>query len=76
MRLGISSYTYGWAVGAGDDRPADAITATGLIDQAVRMGVGVLQIADNLPESTYAPASVAVASERRAPSTRNLADSM
>ena len=59
MRLGISSYTYGWAVGAGDDRPADAMTATSLIDQAVRMGVGVLQIADNLPESTFTPASIA-----------------
>ena len=58
MRLGISSYTYGWAVGAGPRRHAGAMTAIDLIDQAVRMGVRVLQIADNLPDDTYTEPSV------------------
>jgi sugar phosphate isomerase/epimerase len=58
MRLGISSYTYGWAVGAGATRHAGAMTAIDLIDQAARMGVRVLQIADNLPDGAYTEASV------------------
>lgn len=58
MRLGISSYTFGWAVGSGSHRPADALSAFGLIERARQMGVGVLQIADNLPPETYSPANV------------------
>ena len=58
MRLGISSYTFGWAVGTGSHRPAAALTAIGLIDRATQMGVRLLQIADNLPDETYTPASV------------------
>jgi 3-oxoisoapionate decarboxylase len=58
MRLGISSYTFGWAVGSGVNRHAGALTAIDLVERATRMGVHVLQIADNLPDDTYTQASV------------------
>lgn len=60
MRLGISSYTYGWAVGTDQHRPPDALTALDLIDRAAAFGVRVLQICDNLPAATYEPESVRV----------------
>jgi sugar phosphate isomerase/epimerase len=53
MRLGISSYTYGWAMGTEGDRPADAPTALDLVDRAAGFGVRVLQLCDNLPEQTW-----------------------
>jgi sugar phosphate isomerase/epimerase len=49
MKLGISSFTYGWAVGIpGADVPAP-LTALDLVDRASRLDVRVVQIADNLP---------------------------
>jgi sugar phosphate isomerase/epimerase len=66
MRLGISSYTFGWEVGSGPHRSPDALTALGLIDRAKEMSVHVLQIADNLPEETYAGASVEAIATRAA----------
>src|SRR5262245_46995842 len=50
MRLGISSYTFVWAVGvAGYPQPARPLTVDGLLDKAADLGVKVVQIADNLP---------------------------
>jgi sugar phosphate isomerase/epimerase len=50
MRLGVSSYTFVWAVGVpGFPQPARPLTAEGLIAKAVELGVRVVQIADNLP---------------------------
>lgn len=50
MRLGIGSYTFGWAVGVpGFPAPADPLTSMGLLDKASATGVRVVQIADNLP---------------------------
>ena len=49
MRLGISSYTYAWAIGVPEHPPARPMTATGLLDQAARLGVHLVQAADNLP---------------------------
>jgi len=49
MRLGISSYTYAWAIGVPEYPPARPLTATGLLDQAARLGVHLVQVADNLP---------------------------
>jgi 3-oxoisoapionate decarboxylase len=57
MRLGISSYTYGWAVGTEGNRPADALTAWDLIDRATQLGVRVVQLCDNLPAATFDEAS-------------------
>jgi sugar phosphate isomerase/epimerase len=49
MKLGISSYTYSWAVGKPGYPPAEPLTALDLLERAVRLGVCVVQIADNLP---------------------------
>lgn len=50
MRLGISSYTFAWAVGIrGYSTPPQPLTAEGLLQKAVQLGVRVVQIADNLP---------------------------
>ncbi|MHB1356992.1 MAG: sugar phosphate isomerase/epimerase family protein [Anaerolineae bacterium] len=49
MRLGISSYTYTWAVGVAGYEPEHPLSACGLLLQAARLGVKVVQIADNLP---------------------------
>ena len=47
MKLGLSSYTYGWAVGAG------RLDEHGLLDRACEHGVTLLQIGDNLPLHTF-----------------------
>jgi sugar phosphate isomerase/epimerase len=49
MQLGISSYTYTWAVGVPGSIPEKPLTAYGLIDKASEAGLRLLQIADNLP---------------------------
>jgi len=49
MRLGLSSYTYTWAVGVPGQPPARPLTAPQLLDRAARLNVPVVQIADNLP---------------------------
>ncbi len=50
MRLGISSYTYVWAVGVpGYPAPPQPLTALALLEKARGLGVHVVQIADNLP---------------------------
>lgn len=49
MQLGLSTYTYTWAVGVPGSFPAEPLTATGLIDKAADAGIGLVQFADNLP---------------------------
>lgn len=49
MQLGISSYTYTWAVGVYGSMPANPLSAYGLIDRASEGSVRIVQIADNLP---------------------------
>ena len=50
MELGISSYTYVWSAGVeGYPAPPNPLTCESLIRHAVRLGVTVVQIADNLP---------------------------
>jgi len=49
MRLGISSYTYAWAIGVPGYPPERPLTATGLLDRAAGLGVHLVQVADNLP---------------------------
>lgn len=60
MRLGISSWTYAWAVGVDGYAPARPLRATGLLDEAARLGVFVVQICDNLPLHELSPADVSV----------------
>lgn len=49
MRLGLSSYTYTWAVGVPGSLPAEPLLICGLLEKAIEKGIGVVQIADNLP---------------------------
>ncbi len=50
MRLGLSSWTYPWAIGVPNfPRCENALDAFGLLDRATSLGIGVVQIADNLP---------------------------
>jgi sugar phosphate isomerase/epimerase len=58
MRLGISSYTYNWAVGVPGYPPENPLTAEALLQEAATLGVRVVQIADNLPLDALAPARI------------------
>jgi sugar phosphate isomerase/epimerase len=49
MKLGISSYTYTWAVGVRDHIPVEPLTGIQLLDKAKQLGVKLVQIADNMP---------------------------
>ncbi len=49
MRLGLSSYTYTWAVGVPGSIPPKPLSAIGLVDKAAASGLKLVQIADNLP---------------------------
>ncbi|MBN1444305.1 MAG: sugar phosphate isomerase/epimerase [Planctomycetes bacterium] len=49
MKLGISSYTYTWAVGVEGHLPSGRLEAEDLLERAGELGVRVVQIADNLP---------------------------
>jgi sugar phosphate isomerase/epimerase len=56
MKLGISSYTYSWAVGVPGHPPARPLDENGLFDKAREHDVTLLQIGDNLPLHTFDPA--------------------
>lgn len=49
MQLGISTYTYSWAVGAPGNPPESPLTETGLLAKAAAFGVNVVQVGDNFP---------------------------
>lgn len=49
MRLGLSSYTYGWAVGTRRHPPARPLDELGLLDLCREHGLKLLQVGDNLP---------------------------
>jgi sugar phosphate isomerase/epimerase len=50
MRTGIGSWTYGWSIGVkGYPPPANPLTALDLLSRARDFGIGLVQIADNLP---------------------------
>jgi|LSQX01.1.fsa_nt_gb sugar phosphate isomerase/epimerase len=50
QQLGISSWSYPWAIGVpGYPAPKKPLTALGLVERARTLGVGIVQIADNLP---------------------------
>jgi len=52
MRLGLSSYTYTWAVGVPGQAPARPLTAPDLVRRTAAGGLACVQIADNLPLDT------------------------
>jgi sugar phosphate isomerase/epimerase len=49
MKLGISSYTYTWAVGVPGSMPEDPLSVCGLLEKAYSSGIKLVQLADNLP---------------------------
>ena len=49
MVLGISSYTFTWAVGVRGHMPPEPLSWTDLLNIAKDLGVRLLQIADNMP---------------------------
>lgn len=49
MRLGLSSYTFPWAVGVPGHPPASPLGPLDLVRQTRGLGLGLLQLADNLP---------------------------
>jgi len=56
MHLGIGSYSYVWWAGVpGYATPAQRLTAMQLLEQAGKLGVRVVQIADNLPLHLLSP---------------------
>ncbi len=52
-QLGLSSYTYGWAVGVRGHLPARPLDEHGLLDRCGEHGIRLLQIGDNLPLHTF-----------------------
>lgn len=49
MVLGISSFTYGWAVGVPGHLPAKRMDSLDLLNKALLFGLSCVQIGDNLP---------------------------
>lgn len=49
MKLALSSYAYNWAVGIPGYPPERPMTVFNLLDKAGRLGVHVVQVADNIP---------------------------
>jgi sugar phosphate isomerase/epimerase len=58
MRLGISSYTYSWAIGVPGHVPPRPMQATDLLKRADQLGVRLVQVADNLPLDRLSPAEL------------------
>ena len=66
MILGLSSYTFGWAVGVPGHRPALPLDEHGLLDKCREFDVKLLQIGDNLPLHTFDEARLNRFAERAA----------
>lgn len=64
MVLGLSSYSYGWAVGARGDGLPGSLDEHGLLDRCAEHGLKLLQIGDNLPLHEVEDARVARLAER------------
>lgn len=56
--LGIGSYAFRWQVGIGDRIPGQPLRAAQILDEANRLGVGLVQFADNLPLHALPPAEI------------------
>ena len=66
MILGLSSYTFGWAVGVPGHTPPRPLDEQGLLDQCSAHGVKLLQVGDNLPLHTFDDARLTRFAERAA----------
>ena len=66
MILGLSSYTFGWAVGVPGRTPALPMDEHGLLDRCREHGAKLLQIGDNLPLHRFDDARLTRLAERAA----------
>ena len=64
MHLGISSWTYTWAVGATGQSASRPLGVMGLLEKASGLGVRVLQVADNLPLDRLSESELVAFEER------------
>jgi hypothetical protein len=49
MKLGISSYTYPWAIGLPEAPPSQPLKPLQLLEKAQELGVGIVQFGPNMP---------------------------
>ena len=54
MKLGLGSYSYRWSIGHKDRVPQRPLSCLELLEITSKLGLGVLQIADNMPIHTLA----------------------
>ena len=66
MILGLSSYTYGWAIGVPGNEPPQPMNEQDLLDRAQRYGVKLVQVCDNLSFHPWPDERVAAFAERAA----------
>ncbi len=66
MRLGLGSYAMAWAIGVPHHRPQQPMDAVGLVQTAAALGVGVVQICDNLPLHLLSAAELSAVVEQAA----------
>jgi sugar phosphate isomerase/epimerase len=58
MQIGLGSYAYAWSIGVPGHLPVVPMNAMGLLDEAERLGVGLIQVCDNLPLAQLSPADL------------------
>ncbi len=59
MKIGLSSWTYGWAIGInGFEKPQSPMNLFDLLEKAIYLDVDVLQVADNLPLVNYSASEI------------------
>src|SRR5687767_3762498 len=66
MQLGLSTFTFGWAVGVPGHAPARPLDEHGLLDKCRELGVKLLQIGDNLPLHEFSDERLSRLAERAA----------
>lgn len=64
MRLGISSYTFTWAIGVPGRPPQHPMSAIDLLNKAAKLGVRLVQVADNLPLDQLSSAELGAFEQR------------
>jgi sugar phosphate isomerase/epimerase len=64
IHLGLSSYTFGWAVGVPGFEPARPLDEQGLLDKVREHGLRLLQVGDNLPLHALEETRLAAFAER------------
>jgi 3-oxoisoapionate decarboxylase len=64
MQLGISTYTYGWAVGTPGNRLQNPLDEQALLDRATGFGLHLVQFGDNWPLHELSPERLAALRQR------------